>query len=201
MTHKFGSREWFTILIHEFGPRDPREWPTSLTQEFDPQEWPTSLTHELDQRQWSMSLTHEIDPQDPRDPRDLAHLFGATVPSSLINIKLRTCPSASNRTLPVSKEYLVILSFIFFAYALKVNRQPNINFKNWWTRCLLFHYPSLKSQGFFIYFLKFLVLCNDKWNVFRGEAVSSRAKNNKVLVFFDSNTACDLEYEKTASEF
>ena len=129
--HKFGSREWFTILIHEFGPRDPREWPTSLTQEFDPQEWPTSLTHELDPRQWSMSLTHEIDPRDPRDPRDLAHLFGATVPSSLINIKLRTCPSASNRTLPVSKEYLVILSFIFFAYALKVNRQPNINFKNW----------------------------------------------------------------------
>ena len=131
LTHKNDPQVWFTRMIHDI---DPRVWPTRptrMTHEFNPRVWPTRMTHELDPRQWSMSLTHEIDPQDPRDPRDLAHLFGATVPSSLINIKLRTCPSASNRTLPVSKEYLVILSFIFFAYALKVNRQPNINFKNW----------------------------------------------------------------------
>ena len=38
--------------------------------------------------------------------------------------------------------------------------------------CLLFHFPILKSQGWF----KFLVLCNDIQNVSRGEAVPNKAK-------------------------
>ena len=41
---------------------------------------------------------------------------------------------------------------------------------------------SFKEAEVVYIFFKFLVLSNDIKNVFKGEAVSSRAKNNKVLV-------------------
>ena len=46
----------------------------------------------------------------------------------------------------------------FFAYDSKLNQQPNKNFKNQETGCLLFHFPSLKSHGCFFLIL---VLCCD----------------------------------------
>ena len=47
------------------------------------------------------------------------------------NIKslISTYPSASNRTSAVFKENVAVFSLTFFAYALKVNLQPNTNFK------------------------------------------------------------------------
>ena len=44
---------------------------------------------------------------------------------------------------------------MFLAYTLKQNLQPNKNFKNYETECQLFHFPSLKSQGSFMFSLGF----------------------------------------------
>ena len=44
---------------------------------------------------------------------------------------------------------------MFFAYASKLNLQPNEQFKNLETGCLLFHFPNLKSHGCFIFSLSF----------------------------------------------
>ena len=58
-----------------------------------------------------------------------------------------------NRTSVVFKEHLVAISLTLFAYALKLNLQPN---KTLTTKEQdVFHIPSLKSHRLFIFSLSF----------------------------------------------
>ena len=64
-----------------------------------------------------------------------------------------------------------LLYYVFFAYALKLNLQPNKNFKNLETGCLLFHFSNLRNHGWFKFSLSFQ-WCVVSYKMFSEEKLS-----------------------------
>ena len=64
-----------------------------------------------------------------------------------------------------------LLYYVFLTYALKLNLQPNKNFKNLETRCLLFQFSNLRSHGWFKFSLSFQ-WCVVTYKMFSEEKLS-----------------------------